>query len=151
MKTIKRPSDNMGGVIRMWAIPPRSISMSGKTVTIISDANVIDITVKEDSAGFTEEASDTFAGTFFKTDITATIPCDTDETLAIIKEMERKMKYLVIYMDGNENYKLAGSNNVPLRFSAKASTGTTAAALNNYNITFTGSQRERAVFIDNPF
>lgn len=141
----------MGGVIRLFAVPPDDISLSGKTVTILSDTNIIDINVKEDSASFSEDLSKSFAGDSYKVDISAIVPCDTADLLALISEMERKSKYQVIYLDGNGNYKLAGTKDIPLRFSSKASTGTGAAGLNNYDITFAGLQRERAVFIDNPF
>jgi hypothetical protein len=151
MKTISKGSDNMGGVIRMWAVPPGDVTVSGKTVTINSDSNMIEIQVKEDSASFTENGTDSFAGNYFKTEISGVVPCDQENTLSIIKEMETRLKYLVIYRDGNGNFKLAGTRDVPLRFSAKHDTGKGAASLNNYEISFSGAQKDRAVFINNPF
>lgn len=151
MKTINKPVENMGGVLRLWAVPQADISVSGNHATIVSDTNMVDIYIKEDSAAFAEELNKSFSGSIYKVDISAIIPCDTDATLKQIEDMERRSKYLVIYQDGNANYKLAGSTKVPLRFSAKASTGTGAASLNNYNITFAGLQRKRAIFIADPF
>jgi len=151
MKTISKQSENMGGVLRIWAVPPSDISVSGNRVTILSDANIIDIYIQEDSASFTEEMSKSFAGTSYKVELSAIVPCDTPETHKQISDMERRCKYLVIYMDGNGNYKIAGTKPVPLRFSAKATTGSGTSGMNHFSISFTGTQRKRAVFIENPF
>ena len=141
----------MGGVLRIWAVPPSDISTSGNRLTFLSDANLVDIYFQEDSASFSEEMSKSFAGTSYKVELSAIVPCDTSETLKQISDMERRCKYLVIYMDGNGNYKLAGTKPVPLRFSAKATTGSGTSGLNHFSISFTGTQRKRAVFIENPF
>lgn len=151
MKTINKQSENMGGVLNIWAVPPEAISVSGDVVTIISDVNIIDILVKQDSASFDEDPVESFANTAYKVEIKAVVPCDNKETLAIISELERKKKYQVIYLDGNGNYKLAGTGEVPLRALAKATTGNNAASLNRYDLTFTGSQLARAIYIQNPF
>jgi len=119
MKTINKQSENMGGVLRIWAVPPSDISISGNQVTILSDANIVDIYTQEDSASFTEEMSKSFAGTSYKVELLAIVPCDTPETLKLISDMERRCKYLVIYMDGNGNYKLAGTKPVPSVFLPK--------------------------------
>ena len=151
MQTINKQPENMGGVLRIWAVPPTDISVSGNCLTFLSDANLVDIYIKEDSANFSEDISKSFAGTSYKVELSAIVPCDTPETLKQISDMERRSKYLVIYMDGNGNYKLAGTKPVPLRFSAKATTGSGTSGLNHFSISFTGSQRKRAVFIENPF
>ena len=151
MKTINKQTENMGGVLRLWAIPKGDITVSGNVVTIVSDANMVDIYVREDSAQFTEDLARSFAGTVYKVDLSSVVPCDNSDTLKLINEMERRCKYLVIYMDGNGNYKLAGTVKTPLRFSAKATTGLGTAALNHYAISFSGTQLKRAIFIENPF
>jgi len=141
----------MGGVLRIWAVPPSDISISGNRLTFLSDANLVDIYIQEDSANFSEDMSKSFAGTSYKVELSAIVPCDTSQTLKQISDMERRSKYMVIYMDGNCNYKLAGTKQVPLRFSAKATSGSGTAGLNHFSISFTGIQRKRAVFIENPF
>lgn len=151
MKTINKQAENMGGLLKLWAVPPEDISISGDLVTIISEANMISIYVQEDSGSFDEDLTRSFVGHSYKVEIKATVPCDNKDTLALISEMERKSKYLVIYLDGNGNYKLAGNKSTPLRFSAKATTGKGTFTLNRYDISFTGSQLNRAVIIQNPF
>lgn len=151
MKTINKQTENMGGVLRLWAIPGSDITVAGNVVTIVSDTNMVNIYVREDSATFTEDISKSFAGTIYKVDLSSVVACDNSDTLKLINEMERRCKYLVIYQDGNGNYKLAGTVKTPLRFTAKATTGLGAAALNHYAISFSGNQLKRAIFIDNPF
>jgi hypothetical protein len=149
MKTISKQSDNMGGVIRMWAVPPGDITVSGKTVTIVSDANMIDIYIKEDTGTFSEDLQE--ADKVYKVKLEGLVPCDNETSRGLISEMERILKYVVIYIDGNGNYKLAGTVDVPLRVLVKATTGLGAAALNHYAVSFSGLQKERAIFINNPF
>lgn len=149
MKTISKQPDNMGGVIRLWAIPGADISVADKMVTIISDSRMVQIYIKEDSGEFTEDPID---GSAFKTEITGVVPCDNADTLALIREMDRIRKYNVIYQDGNGNFKLAGTKSVPLRFSSRLMTGSSTASLNNYQISFLAKViRERAIFIEDPF
>ena len=112
---------------------------------------MVDIYTREDSATFTEDLSRSFSGKIYKVDLSTIVPCDNADTLSLINEMERRCKYLVIYMDGNGNYKLAGTTKAPLRFAAKATTGLGAAALNHYAISFSGNQLKRAIFIQDPF
>lgn len=139
----------MGGVIKLWAIPPADYSNAGKSLTILSDDNMVEICIQEDSASFTEED---ISGSAFKTEILGQLPCDHPDSQAIIRQMERTLKYNVILLDGNGNYKLAGTKHVPLRFSARQSTGSTTASLNHYAIAFLAKViTTRAIFIDDPF
>jgi hypothetical protein len=151
MKTIIKQALNMGGVLRLWAVPPSDVSLFGKALTILTDADMVDISVQQESASFGEQIKTSFSGGSYDVEITAVVPGDSEDIRLSIAAMERQSRYLVIYLDGNGNYKLAGSIETPLRFSAKTTTGTTAASLNHYAISFTGQQRDRAVFIDNPF
>ena len=151
MKTINKKTENIGGVLRLWAIPQNDISVAGATVTIASDANMVSIYVREDSASFREDLQKSFAGSIYKVDVSAVVPCENSDTLKLIEEMEQRSRYLVIYLDGNGNYKLVGTVKSPLRFSAKATTGLGTAGLNHYAVSFTGNQLKRAIFISNPF
>lgn len=139
----------MGGVVKLWAIPPSDYSIAGKVLTIPSDTNMVEIYIQEDSGSFVE---DDIAGSAFKTEIVGQVPCDHPDSQAIITQMERVLKYNVIFQDGNGNYKLAGTKSVPLRFSAKLVTGATTASLNHYAISFLAKViTTRAVFIEDPF
>jgi len=149
MKTILNQSENMGGVVKIWAIPSLDYSIATETLQILNQDNMVEIYIQEDSCALIE---DDIAGGAFKTEIVAQVPCDHPDTITIIKQMERVKKYNVILVDGNGNYKLAGSKSVPLRFSAKLTTGATTASLNHYAISFLAKAiTTRAVFINNPF
>lgn len=151
MRTIDKQAENMGGVLRIWAVPQADISVSGNRAAILSDANMVGIYIREGSASFTEDLTKTFAGSAYKVELSAIVPCETLETQLQINDMERRGKYLVVFIDGNGNYKLAGTRAVPLRFSAKAATGQGTSGLNHYAISFSGQQLKRAIFIENPF
>lgn len=149
MKTISKRSENMGGVIKLWAIPPADYSICGKTITIPDNSNMVEIYTQEDSCSFVE---DDISGSAFKTEITGQVPCDHPDSLRIIRQMERTRKYNIIFQDGNGNFKLAGTKEVPLRFSAKSTTGATTASLNHYAISFLAKViTTRAIFINDPF
>jgi hypothetical protein len=149
MKTIQKQRDNMGGVIHLWAIPPGDYSLSANTLTILSDSSIIEILFQEDSGSFQEEEIE---GPAFKTQITAQVACDYPHTLGMIRQMERVKKYNLLFEDGNGNFKLAGTPQVPLRFEARLSTGSTTASLNHYAVSFTAKViTSRAIFVENPF
>jgi hypothetical protein len=149
MKYIQKSAENMGGVIRLWAIPPSDYSLQATSMVIATDENMVAIYTQEDSVTFTENPIE---GAAFKTEITGTVPCDSADTLKLIAQMERTLRYNVVFQDGNGNYKVAGTRNVPLRFSARLTTGGGAASLNHYSIAFTANViKERAVFISDPF
>ena len=138
----------MGGVVKLWAIPPSDYSIAGKALTITSQSNMVQIYIQEDSGSFVE---DDIPGSAFKTEIVGQVPCDHPDSQAIITQMEGVLKYNVIFQDGNGNFKLAGTKSVPLRFSAKLVTGATAASLNHYAISFLAKViTTRAVFIEDP-
>lgn len=149
MKTINKSLENMGGVIRLWAVPPSDYFIVGNTLTFVTDANVIEIYLQEDSTAFTENP---IQGPAFQTEITGTIPCDSEDTIKLISLMERTLKYNVIFLDGNGNFKLAGTRHVPLRFAAKLTTGNSSASLNSYAFSFLARAiTTRAIFLQDPF
>ncbi len=140
----------MGGIVRIWALPPADIRINGNRLTILNSENSIAIYTTPGTAGFSEEANQSSAGLAYNTEIWGTVPGDNPATSSTITLMERVRKYVVVFLDGNDNFKLAGTNKVPLRFSSGLATGNTSSELNHYRIQFKGLQPERAVFIDKP-
>jgi hypothetical protein len=151
MQTITKQPDNMGGVLRIWAVPPTDFTVAGTVLTITNDSNVVQMLLKEDSTSFTEDMTRTPAGKVYKTELSAIVPCVHRDSDIIIADMERRCKYVLVFEDGNGAYRLAGTRAVPLRFAAKAATQAQAAGLAAYAVSFAGLQTKRAVFIDNPF
>ena len=149
MKQFTKQAENMGGILRIWAIPPGDISISGNIATIVSDTNIVNLCPTEGSGSFTEES---IAGGAYKIGVEATVPGDGPENLAIIGELNRRGKYLVVLLDGNGKYRLAGTNTVPLRFSSKRLTGSGAASLCHFAVSFVAkASKQQSIFIGCPF
>ena len=139
----------MGGILRIWAIPPGDISVSENIATIISSSNIVDLCPTEGSGSLTEES---IAGGAYKIGVEATVPVDGPDNMPIIAELNRRGKYLVVLLDGNGRYRLAGTNTVPLRFSSKRLTGSGAASLCHFAVSFVAkASKQQSIFIGCPF
>lgn len=150
MKHLNKPGDNMGGLIKIWAVPASDFLMNGTDVSFSSQDNIYEMYCSPDSMDFTENSEITPAGTHYNTTINGFIPQDNvalEEALAYIQPR----KWVVIFMDGNENYKLAGSAFEPLRVNIELNTGKETANRAGCEIQFYGKTKARAVFINKPF
>ncbi len=150
MKAINKPGDNLGGLLKMWAVPVSAHSISGSTVTFSDTSDIYEIYCTPETMQFREPKQRTDAGTHYNTSITGFIPRDSETILEAINDMERK-PYVVIFRDGNGSYKLAGTKTEPLRINPDLDTGRQPTDPAGYQIEFTGKTLSRAVFIDNPF
>ena len=54
-------------------------------------------------------------------------------------------------LDGNENYKLAGETNYPLRMNSTMKSGMDESQRPGYEVQFTGKTILPSVFVNNPF
>jgi len=129
----------MGGVVRLWAIPPKDITINGNSAVLSSFDNVIEINMTQDTAGATILPATSFAGTTYKHEITGFIPGFESDTEAIIKDMMRQRRFVVFYMDSNGDRVLLGRPEIPIRFNAEFSTGLTPAEPRGYKISFSGN------------
>jgi hypothetical protein len=150
MKTITKPGDNLGGLLKIWAVPTSVYSISGKAVTFSSTDDIYEIYCTPESMLFSEQSEQTGAGTLFNTLVSGFIPKDSEEVLAAKNDMARK-PYIVIFIDGNGNYKAAGTANEPLRLADNLSSGQQVSDSAGNQIEFSGKTLTRAVFINNPF
>ena len=140
----------MGGLLKIWAVPPGDILISGNTVTISTTNNVVALYCSQGSMVFTEKPTRTGAGTAYQTELSAFAPKDTPETSDLIADMDRR-RWVVIYLDQNEQYKVVGNTQNPLRVSFDLDTGSDTPDRNGHSVKFYGQQIKKAVFIDNPF
>jgi len=131
----------MGGVVRLWAIPPMDITINGNRADLSSFDHVVEINMTQDTAGATVIPAHSFAGTTYKHEITGFIPGFDSETEDIIKDMMRQRRFVVFYMDSNEDRVLLGRPEVPIRFNAEFSTGLTSAEPRGYKISYSGNVR----------
>lgn len=150
MKQLNKPSDNLGGLLKIWAVPPNDITVSFNTANFRTTANIIEMYCSPGSISFTEKATLEKFGLGYKNEINAFIPKDSPETQAIINDMSSR-KWIVIILDQNEYYKLAGTPEIPLRVSFDLDTGSDTPDRNGHSVSFYGTQTSKAKFIVNPF
>jgi hypothetical protein len=150
MNTINKPAENMGGLIKIWAIPSGTFTVNWKTVTFSSTTGIYEIYCSPDTLQHSEPPERTNAGLVYNTEVSGFSPGDSEETREAFAAMDAR-KFVAIFIDGNGNYRMAGGMFSPLRFYASFSTGRNTADRSGHEILFTGRTLEKAVAIDNPF
>jgi len=150
MKHLNKPSDNMGGLLSIWAVPPSDIIISYNTAIFLSTDNIIEMYCSPGSISFSEKATQEKYGLGFKNEINAFIPKDSEQAQSIINDMIGR-KWVVILLDQNEQFKVAGTPEIPLRVSFDLDTGTDTPDRNGHSISFYGTQTSKAKFITDPF
>ncbi len=150
MKTISKPKDNLGGLLKIWAVPNSVISVNKKTVTFSSTLNIYEIYCSPDSIFLKEQPAVTSAGTHYITQVLGFVPENSESNKSAISDMESR-QFQVIIQDGNGNFLLVGNSFYPLKFSAELFQGKKTSDLAGYKIAFSALVISRAVFIDYPF
>ena len=150
MKTIQKPSENLGGLLKVWAVPFNEFSVNGSAINLINPSNIWEIYCSPESIEFKEMFEKTKSGNHYNTVISGFIPHDSQPHQEAIEYIENR-KWVIIFIDGNEKCKLAGNSTDPLRLYADLSTGKEIASLSGYSFQFSGITKQRAIFIDNPF
>ena len=150
MKQLNKPSDNLGGLLKIWAVPPDDITIGINTVSFSSQDNIVEMYCSPGSLSFTEKQTSGNAGTSYKTELNGFIPKDSEEALNIITAMTGR-RWVVIYLDQNEQYKVAGTAGVPLRVAFDLDTGSDTPERNGHTVSFYGIQVSKAIFISDPF
>jgi hypothetical protein len=150
MKRLNKPSDNLGGLLSIWAVPSKDISICFNTVSFFSTDNIIEIYCSPGSISFTEKESQEKYGLGYKNEFNAFIPKDSPEVQSIINSMSGR-KWVIIFLDQNEQFKVAGTPEIPLRVSFDLDTGSDTPDRNGHLISFYGTQTSKAKFISDPF
>ena len=150
MKQLNKTGDNLGGLLKLWAVPFGVFTIQGNTVNFSSQENIWEIYCSADSMEFIESSELTTAGTHFNTVISGFIPQDNATLLQALEYIEPR-KWGVIFIDGNGNYKLAGNQTDPLRFTAEINTGKDTASLAGCHFSFAGKTKNHSIFINHPF
>lgn len=150
MKTITKPGDNLGGVVKLWAIPRSVVSVSGSTVTMTSTADVWQLYITPETGMFTEEPERSDAGVAYNPRIDAFIPRDSDDVRTAATTLEAG-RWAVIFEDGNGAFRIAGSDGVGLRCMGVPGTGRITSDRAGYQISFSGKNITRAKYVNNPF
>lgn len=150
MKSMSKPSENLGGLIKIWAVPPSDIVVSSFYVEILSTENIIELYCIPESMQFAEDSENIHGCTTYKTEITAKIPKDSDENGPLLYQLTGR-KWIVIYQDQNELFKTSGTNQIPHRFSVNTDSGKAISDLNCHQISFHSKQLTRPIIVPNPF
>ena len=150
MKYLNKPSDNLGGLLSIWAVPPSDITISFNAVSFFTTDNIIEMSCSPGSISFTETQVQEKYGLGYKNELNAFIPKDSPEVQSIINDMIGR-KWIVVFLDQNEQFKVAGTPEIPLRVSFDLDTGADTPDRNGHSISFYGTQTEKSRFIQNPF
>jgi hypothetical protein len=150
MKQLNKPSDNLGGLLKIWAVPPTDITIENNSVLFATQDNIVQMYCSPGSMSFTEKETSGKPGTSYKTELNAFIPKDSEEARIIITSMTGR-KWVVIYLDQNEKFKCAGTAGIPLRVAFDLNTGSDTAERNGHTVSFFGKQVTKAIFIQDPF
>jgi hypothetical protein len=150
MKTLIKPGDNLGGLLKMWALPQSDISITGKTVNFVTTENIFEMYCRPDSMAQTETKEQTSGGIVYSTEIIGFAPCETQEMEDAINYLEPR-KLALITKNGNGLYRLFGSQNYPIRLRGVMTSGADTSSAAGYELRFDGKSTSRSVIIDNPF
>ena len=150
MKTISKPLNNLGGLTKMWAIPYGEYSISGKTISISDSTYVYEIYCTPESMDFNEPKELSNAGIHYNTVINGFTPGNNEENLAAFEYIEPR-KWVVVFKDGNGQYRAAGTQFEALRANVVSNLGKDTIGNSGYTFSFYGKTTSRAKFVDNPF
>jgi hypothetical protein len=150
MIQLSKSTDNMGGLLKLWAVPTSDFYVNGQTIVFSNTDDIYGFYCSAESLAYKEASKRTRAGMHYNCSVSGFIPKDTEEVQLVLSKMEYRL-YVIIFQDGNGNYKLSGSSFYPLRLSASLKTGKQTSDRAGYEIQFSGETISRAIFIDNPF
>lgn len=150
MKYLNKPGDNIGGLIKLWAIPTSAFSTDNNIVNFSDRSNIYEIYCSPESMGYNEEIVTTTARNHYECSFEGFIPQNNASLRDALNYLIGR-KWGIIYIDGNENFNLAGYPDDPLRFSYKLSTGKETSSLAGCSIQFFGKCKKPSLLIVNPF
>lgn len=154
MKTINKPGDNLGGGLKLYAIPPAMVSsLSAGIMTISSTTDVIEVYFTPGTLNFDQEhvpAGKDRSGGYHALKITAFTPKLSNDAEIILEQM-RNRSYVVVFMDGNEQLWACGTALQPMRFAYTSSTRNDTSGLNGYSLSFERRTTSAPMLISDPF
>ena len=139
MKKVGKELENMGGIVRLWAVDRWNISLLGSAAMITTQDEVYCIDITQDTSGAAVNQKTDFAGTTFLHEITGYVSGYDKDSELNINQMIRIKKFVVIYMDSNGILVMLGTPDIPIRFSADFETGETNASKRGFKIKFSGN------------
>ncbi len=150
MKKINKPGDNLGGLLKLWAVPVSDCYVDASGIHIIGTSNIYELYCSPDSMDFSEISNKTDSGLSYDTVISGFIPQDNPTVQEYLFYILPR-KWSIIFIDGNGSYKIAGNSSYPLRFSYELKTGKDTSSLAGFTFQFFGKTKTPSAFINNPF
>ena len=139
MKKVGKELENMGGVVRLWAVDKWNISLLGSDAMIAKEKDVYCMDITQDTAGAVVNQKTDFSGTTFLHEITGYVSGYDKDSELNINQMIQIKKFVVIYMDSNGTLVMLGTPDIPIRFSADFETGETNTSKRGYKLKFSGN------------
>lgn len=140
----------MGGLLQIWAIPAAVFNHWGDDVAISDRTDVYQIYCTPESMTFNERLITSNSANRYKTRLTGFIPKDTVENQAAISFIEKR-RWVIVFMDGNGNVKVAGTRSEPLNASFSFDSKSQTSERAGYSMSFHGNVNTRAAHVNNPF
>jgi hypothetical protein len=111
------------------------------------NARFYDIFFHNNVGGFTEAMLDSPNGISFNPTINVMIPMDRMEIVYWI-EQAKNQRFIALYADANEQYKIVGTIKQPLKLMMDSSIGRTYNDKNGYSMTLTTVVKNKSFFIE---
>jgi hypothetical protein len=145
-----RPVYNPGGYLSFKFIP--SIYITGMPApsnhvinTVITIVNAwLQGYATYETLLFTEEVIKSAHGESYRPTLTGFIPGESAELADLIYSMEQVKDFVLLITDNRGRIRVAGSDTMPLEFSASFSSGDERSSTKGYNFKFTGDALTRA-------
>jgi hypothetical protein len=154
MKTINKPSDNLGGVLKLYAIPPSLVSsLVAGILTLSGTSSIVEIYFTTGTLDVETEhvpSREDRAGGYHSHKISAFVPKLRQMVENELEDM-RNHSFVVVVLDGNEQYWAHGTAGNTLKFGYKAKTGGDTQEINGYSIYFEGKTITPPMIISDPF
>jgi hypothetical protein len=150
MKEILKTSNNMGGLLKMWVVPANRYWLTKSVFAFQNPDEVFQIYCTPGTIQLKEPLSVNDTGRVYKTEVSGFIPENRKEVADAILEMDGK-PFVILLLDGNGKYILAGTSFYPLRINPSLEQGKDTSDLAGTNISFEGTTIARSIIVDNPF
>lgn len=150
MKPLNKLSDNLGGLLKIWAIPTNVFTLLGTSLILSDTSDIVQLFGSPGTMSAEEQSERTISGIHYNTTVSVFIPGDSPEIRRAMLDMQGKM-FAVLLLDGNENYKLAGNTDYPLRMTSTMKSGMDESQRPGYEVHFSGKTMTPSVFVNNPF
>lgn len=136
MITLPKPTENLGGLLRMWVLEPSAVaSLSSGVLSLSGQGDVIWLYITPESSHADCELRRSAAGHYYELSVGGFTPRIREEAQRLFERMAGR-SYVVVLRDGNGQYQLAGNPQEPLRFSFSARTGSAVTDRNGYEVKF---------------